>query len=167
MALLKCPDCGKLVSSRALACPECGCPAEYFEENIQLDLENRITLNNKNPEVTNVNTIKKEAPKEFVLHVRKKVVESYSRNGKCEKELFYSKANLYGLDISDVDSIYTEAYEILGKLNLYLDNLYNESHGLKLSKNQKSEFVSFGNSLLLEENDLTNFNEAYYKSSWN
>lgn len=165
MALVKCPDCGKLVSSRALACPECGCPAEYFEENTQLDLENKTTLNNKNHEVTNVNTIKKEAPKEFVLHVRKKVVESYNRNGKCEKESFYSKANLYGLDISDVDRIYTEAYEILGKLNLYLDNLYNESHGLKLSKNQKAEFVSFGNSLLLEENDLTNFNEAYYKKN--
>lgn len=31
MALVKCPDCGKMVSARVAACPECGCPAEYFE----------------------------------------------------------------------------------------------------------------------------------------
>lgn len=31
MPLLKCPDCGKMVSDRAAACPECGCPREYFE----------------------------------------------------------------------------------------------------------------------------------------
>ncbi len=30
MALLKCPDCGKMVSSRAKACPECGCPMDFF-----------------------------------------------------------------------------------------------------------------------------------------
>lgn len=30
MALVKCPDCGKMVSSRASACPACGCPIEYI-----------------------------------------------------------------------------------------------------------------------------------------
>ncbi len=30
MALVKCPDCGKMVSSRVTACPDCGCPAEFF-----------------------------------------------------------------------------------------------------------------------------------------
>lgn len=34
MALMKCPDCGKMVSSRASVCPECGCPSSYFEEEI-------------------------------------------------------------------------------------------------------------------------------------
>ncbi len=31
MALVKCPDCEKRVSSRAFQCPFCGCPAEFFE----------------------------------------------------------------------------------------------------------------------------------------
>lgn len=31
MALVKCSDCGKMVSSHAEKCPNCGCPAEYFE----------------------------------------------------------------------------------------------------------------------------------------
>ena len=35
MALMKCPDCGRSVSPRAVACPECGCPAEYFEEQVE------------------------------------------------------------------------------------------------------------------------------------
>lgn len=26
MALIKCPECGKEVSSRAISCPNCGCP---------------------------------------------------------------------------------------------------------------------------------------------
>lgn len=31
MALVKCSDCGKMVSSHADKCPNCGCPAEFFE----------------------------------------------------------------------------------------------------------------------------------------
>ncbi len=34
MALVKCPDCGKMVSERASVCPECGCPAEFFVRDI-------------------------------------------------------------------------------------------------------------------------------------
>ncbi|MBQ8116936.1 MAG: zinc ribbon domain-containing protein [Lachnospiraceae bacterium] len=35
MALKKCPDCGKMVSERASMCPECGCPAEFFEDSVK------------------------------------------------------------------------------------------------------------------------------------
>lgn len=31
-ALLKCPDCGSTVSSRASACPKCGCPATQMQQ---------------------------------------------------------------------------------------------------------------------------------------
>ena len=31
MALVRCPDCGKNVSSRVKQCPFCGCPSEFFE----------------------------------------------------------------------------------------------------------------------------------------
>lgn len=49
MALVKCPDCGKMVSERVSACPDCGCPAEYFEkENIEeeetLDLSEAVSF---------------------------------------------------------------------------------------------------------------------------
>lgn len=32
MTLIKCPDCGKMISSRASSCPFCGCPSEFFSE---------------------------------------------------------------------------------------------------------------------------------------
>ena len=33
MALVKCPDCGAMVSSRAAQCPRCGCPQSAFLES--------------------------------------------------------------------------------------------------------------------------------------
>lgn len=32
MALVKCPDCEKMVSPRVDRCPFCGCPAEFFQK---------------------------------------------------------------------------------------------------------------------------------------
>lgn len=34
MALMRCPDCGKMVSGKAAVCSNCGCPSSYFEEGI-------------------------------------------------------------------------------------------------------------------------------------
>lgn len=39
MPLVKCPDCGKMVSSRANLCPNCGCPPNYFEDEIASEME--------------------------------------------------------------------------------------------------------------------------------
>ena len=30
MALINCPECGRLISDKASKCPHCGMPAEYF-----------------------------------------------------------------------------------------------------------------------------------------
>ena len=32
MALIKCPECGKEISDKAAACPNCGCPASEFNK---------------------------------------------------------------------------------------------------------------------------------------
>lgn len=48
MALVKCPDCGKMVSTKAAACPECGCPAEFFESNDEITVTHPII---ESPEV--------------------------------------------------------------------------------------------------------------------
>lgn len=47
MALMRCPDCGKQVSSRAIVCPDCGCPATYFEstdDNLENKAEETLTI---------------------------------------------------------------------------------------------------------------------------
>ncbi|SES87300.1 zinc-ribbon domain-containing protein [Pseudobutyrivibrio sp. C4] len=41
MALMVCPDCGKNVSSRVSACPNCGCPSEFFVEDSNTSEENQ------------------------------------------------------------------------------------------------------------------------------
>jgi hypothetical protein len=52
MALVKCPDCEKMVSSRVDKCPFCGCPASFFEK-VETQKEN----NHEEP--------KKEEPKKI------------------------------------------------------------------------------------------------------
>jgi hypothetical protein len=36
MALIKCPDCGKQVSSSASSCPNCGCPIANRPTNVKI-----------------------------------------------------------------------------------------------------------------------------------
>ena len=42
MALIKCPECGKEISDKASACPNCGCPNSEFtnQQNSELDEDN-------------------------------------------------------------------------------------------------------------------------------
>lgn len=40
MALIKCVECGKEISDKAYACPNCGCPAEYQSLESTLDSKN-------------------------------------------------------------------------------------------------------------------------------
>lgn len=44
MALVQCPDCGKMISDKAKTCPNCGCPSDYFavsEENSQIQKQEK------------------------------------------------------------------------------------------------------------------------------
>lgn len=36
MGLLKCPDCGNMVSERAEKCPSCGCPVSAFKPDFMV-----------------------------------------------------------------------------------------------------------------------------------
>lgn len=44
MGLIKCPDCGNMVSERAGACPSCGCPAEFFVTRDEEDRQMTFVL---------------------------------------------------------------------------------------------------------------------------
>lgn len=37
MALIKCPECGKEISDKALACPNCGCPSSEWNQSDKSD----------------------------------------------------------------------------------------------------------------------------------
>lgn len=38
MALIKCPECGKNISDKAIVCPNCGCPKDYFCSEVHEEL---------------------------------------------------------------------------------------------------------------------------------
>lgn len=47
MALIKCPECGKEISDKAKACPNCGCPLEQKEEPVNVQTH-RYTVKKNN-----------------------------------------------------------------------------------------------------------------------
>lgn len=77
MALVKCPDCGKMVSARVSACPECGCPAEFFESGDETPITSNLS---ESLEVT---------PTEYKVFNFKECYIKYPVNSK-------KFANLYG-----------------------------------------------------------------------
>lgn len=84
MALLKCPDCGKMVSSRAKECPECGCPVEYMDS---LEKENNLLQNET--KTANEKELERTEKKEYII-ANEKVC--YSNFG----ELDYKVASVFG-----------------------------------------------------------------------
>ncbi len=78
MALLKCPDCGKMVSPRVENCPFCGCPSKFFAQEGE-----NISENSKEEE-----RIDKEKPEEVPEEEEEETVENiYFSLGK--KRIFY------------------------------------------------------------------------------
>lgn len=71
MALIKCTECGKDVSEKATACPNCGCPIEEIvikiEENAKLKTECTKLQPNKLNEETTASLEKADSPKERPL----------------------------------------------------------------------------------------------------
>lgn len=55
MALIQCPECGKTISDKASACPECGCPSQYYtkDNNNFENNEKKESDSEKKPEFIN------------------------------------------------------------------------------------------------------------------
>lgn len=47
MALINCDECNKEYSNKATACPDCGCPTTYFENNNTTKSIDKLEYNNK------------------------------------------------------------------------------------------------------------------------
>ena len=136
MALLKCPDCGKMVSSRVKNCPECGCPAEFFENS-----ENFDNQYNSNDQAQ----LKTEC-KEFVFG---KCKISYPENSEKFANLYgdylklgYDKYNLLRAvfkDLGDADAVVrkfqNQAQKVIDEqINIILQDLY--KNGLAMTYEQ-------------------------------
>lgn len=49
MAMIKCPECQKDISDKAVSCPNCGCPVEYATSDTQTQQPELTPNNNKKP----------------------------------------------------------------------------------------------------------------------
>lgn len=165
MALMKCPDCGRKVSHRASVCPECGCPAEYFEESEKVEFiaENCFDIKNINPFVSGKENDFRT--NEYAAQIRTRIVETYIHNIKYDASEFYGKAQFYEMTTEAVDQICDGVADVIKKLNLYLDNLHIESHGLSLSVELLREFKTYGRSLGINEEILDSFNKLYEREN--
>lgn len=53
MSMIKCPECGKDISDKAISCPGCGCPMEYTSQNVKNS--NMTVINPSNIQKTSQN----------------------------------------------------------------------------------------------------------------
>lgn len=49
MAMIKCPECQKDISDKAVSCPNCGCPVEYATSDTQTQQPEHTPNNSKKP----------------------------------------------------------------------------------------------------------------------
>lgn len=94
MALVKCPDCGKMVSTNALSCPACGCLVEFFDcgsempvaENLSEDSKNVSTEYRENEDVL-LRTQAKKDDKKGVLMLLKDYLVFEGENPKDSQKI--------------------------------------------------------------------------------
>ena len=68
MSLIKCPECGKEISDKAPACPNCGCPQNEYanlkEDNIRKSFDGNLWIITKRQKTnTDVNVPLLDIPK--------------------------------------------------------------------------------------------------------
>lgn len=53
MALIKCPECSKIISAKATCCPNCGCPASEFSNIDSSNIPTAVTVNKNALSISN------------------------------------------------------------------------------------------------------------------
>ena len=124
MALVKCPDCGREVSSSAKACPQCGCPISELRTDgpVRIKLTSQLAgtvriLNMENDDLLwsgkpgSVASFSVSAPTHIGLkwgiagNVAKENIFTVEANRKYEfvwqKGFFMNKLNLLEIDVID------------------------------------------------------------------
>lgn len=134
MALLKCPDCGKMVSERASVCPECGCPKEYFNEleesiNANLSEEKDVDLTEENDEELEDPVLEQFSVLGTAIFYFK-FTENYINIAKLHSNVVYNMENevkkIYSAG-KDIDVVWDE---IVPMVQCVIDKLVKENVGI-------------------------------------
>lgn len=142
MALIKCPECGKEISDKAVACPNCGAPIRELASSIEQDsgtetfhveAKNRLELSAKvdaeintrtvrlSDEGKNIVNIQKSDPQAFTLGVTLwkmdvVIIWNASLNSAKYKQFIYNQARKFQLLGN-----YSEALKNYRKISDYSD----------------------------------------------
>ena len=84
MALLKCPDCGNMVSDRAPFCTKCGCPIDcIIEESKTINREKDDSLLHKSAKIEPVMVTRKEDTPQRRANRKYEEKNKEKRKAKC------------------------------------------------------------------------------------
>ncbi len=145
MALMICPDCGKMVSDRAGACPGCGCPADYFKPESEIVQSSEIkAATGKEDDVRKVSDIEDdddiidgffllgmriEYPQSAEVYIRVlKMHNRFAYEAECELRDKYKSVKVMDrvvrevipAAIMEINKVVRENVELLYKNNIYI-----------------------------------------------
>lgn len=121
MALVKCPDCEKMISTRVDRCPFCGCPAEFFQKMLDKN-------ENEKSEEANTLTTGTEGTQDRYNEKRPEKYVSFNLCGVDVKFSIYIEkfAQLFGSYLKAGDEAYAEMlrlYKEAGSISKALETL--------------------------------------------
>ena len=169
---MKCPDCGKEISSRTMQCPFCGCPAEYYEqiENHETTSRDDTILQNKDvPEEKNKTTGLSEPVHSGSIvaadtkPIVTKIVETYSFVGRKVQftqeqvdyiDLRYEFEKVAGICHAKIDSVYDN--KSLGDLIVFASEQVDNAMGSLINRAVE----------LLYKNDIIISNEEFIRKNY-
>lgn len=171
MALINCPECKKQISDKALACPHCGLPGNYFAPAQKVDEEDRgesFCHGNTATETPRAsamgnsvggekakglgNDTGKERNKD--INVFRNALVSFEKD---LMELYAKDRYIPASEHKEIYSRYQKYYEML-KDNLVAQNMKTNSAKLGLDMKQVSKFL---HSMERLSADVDNFNEGF------
>lgn len=147
-----CSMCGSKLKDGAKFCYNCGEKVEAGEISGNLSA---IEMEQSCGE--------KKLIKEYTDQVKKKIIELYLKKEKIFPELFYKKAQYYEMSSENIDCIYNETLKIIGKINDYITELYEENQGVYLQEKRIDELVRYGNTYGIGKDSCLLFLENYNK----
>ena len=131
MALIICPECGKSISDKAVSCPNCGLPSQYFQSasNAQKPSTENTEKNDNKTTVKVDYEISLEGIGNVLLTFDKDYVECFNPNN-----------YISGRDQAKLEKVYGNYYKYL-KNKLVFDYVCNQASNLRIDIDTLKKFL--------------------------
>lgn len=158
MALVKCPDCEKMVSSRVAACPNCGCPSEYFIDNSV----GEYSVVQDNVSYNNINRFEKSEKMEISASLTKTDIDdiqfifgdyvvAYPESTSNIAKIYGKYIKLFREYMSKYAGLYNSAGDMYTVLTSLVDQVFSDIRSLE--EDAARDLYEFGISITRKEFD--------------